>query len=187
MTRLEKKLRERTKEYLERGDKAEIKDVDSEEENTGVDCLVHRPSQGGGNRSRKRKWIVIAQGGDGYKTFWHADFGAVMEKIGDYVRAIEWHKLNLDWEEICDRVSYLKDKAWNISKDRPWSDYWENFECTMDCILLNEEWDGGMPGQSENLFTLELLAAQKQSFLKTMRQLRASLAKYWKENQLPGP
>jgi hypothetical protein len=44
--------------------------------------------------------------------------------------------------------------------------------------LLDEEWENGTPGQSGHFLTLELQASQKEFFLKTMEQLRASLAKY---------
>jgi hypothetical protein len=150
-----------------------------------------RESSGELGRSRSRpkqsNWIVIAQGEEGYQTWWHDDFEPVMHQIDRHVNAIGVYQLDLDWEEICDRVPYLKDKPWDICKDRPWKDYWENLEYTMDCAFRDEIWDDGMPGQSGHFFTLKLKLSQKKSFLETMGQLRASLAKYWEEHQLPGP
>ena len=110
-----------------------------------------------------------------------------MNQIDSYVNAIGAEALDLDWDEICDRVPYLKDKPFEISKEEPWREYLENLECTMGCNLLDEEWEDGMPGQSGYFLTLELQASQKEFFLKTMEQLLASLAKYWEEHQLPQP
>src|SRR5262249_48943597 len=107
-------------------------------------------------RRFKGEWIVIAQGGDGYNTLWHDDFEPVMEQIYSYVNAIDVDQLDLDWREICERVPYLKDRPWDISKDRTWEDFIEALEGSFHCVYLDEEWDGGMPGQSGHFFTLEL-------------------------------
>jgi hypothetical protein len=136
---------------------------------------------------RKEKWIIIAEDEDDFISHWDDDFGPVMNQIDSYVNAIGAEELDLDWAEICDRVPYLNDKLWEISKEEPWREYLENLEFTMGCNLLDEEWEDGMPGQSGHFLTLELQASQKELFLKTMEQLRASLAKYWEEHQLPGP
>jgi hypothetical protein len=141
----------------------------------------------GGSRSKPKqsKWIVIAEGGDGYNTWYHDDFKPVMHQFGRYVQAIECYQLDLDWEEICDRVPYLKHKPWGISKDQLRGDYWETLEYTMDCALLDDIWGDGMLGQSGHFFSIKLKVSQKKSFLETMGQLLASLAKYWEEHQLP--
>jgi len=109
----------------------------------------------------------------------------LMKQIDSYVNAIDVYQLDLDWEEICDCVPYLKDKPWYVSKDLPWRDYLANLKATMDCHLTDVEWDGGMLGQRGYFLTLELKASQKQLFLETIGQLRASLARYWQEHQLP--
>jgi hypothetical protein len=136
---------------------------------------------------KKEKLIKIAEGEDDFINHWDDDFAPVMDQIDSYVSAIDAEQLDLDWDEICDRVPCLKDKAWEISKDEPWREYLENLESIMGCNLLDEEWEDGMPGQSGHFLTLELQASQKEIFLKTMEQLRASLAKYWQEHELPQP
>jgi hypothetical protein len=130
---------------------------------------------------QKEEWITIAHGQDNLISDWSHGFAPVMDQINRYVNAIDREQLDLDWEEICDRVPYLKAKPWNISKGRAWRDYLNNLEHTMGCTLLEEECDG------EHSVTLKLRASQKQPFLNTMRQLQISLAKYWEEHQLPQP
>jgi hypothetical protein len=130
---------------------------------------------------KKEEWITIAHGEDNMINDWAHGFAPVMDQINRYVKAIDVEQLGLDWEEICDRVPYLKDKPWKISKGRAWRDYLDSLEHTMDCTLLDEECYG------EHSLTLKLQASQKQSFLNTMHQLRISLAKYWEEHQLPQP
>jgi hypothetical protein len=133
----------------------------------------------------KEEWIKIAEGGDGYNTYWDDDFAPVMDQIERYIYAIGEHQLDLNWKEICDSVLALQGKAWDISKDNPWRDFLESLEYTMGCFLVDEEWDDGMPGQSGHIFTLELEASNKQSFLQSMEQLRSNLEKYWTEHHLP--
>jgi len=60
------------------------------------------------------EWIPIGYGEEGYITQWEDDFAPVMEQIDPYVFAIEEHQLDLDWEEICDRVPALRGKDWDI-------------------------------------------------------------------------
>lgn len=136
---------------------------------------------------KKEEWIVIAHGEDNIISYWDHAFAPVMDQIDSYVNTIDMEQLDLDWEEISNRVPHLKNKPWGISKDRAWRDYLENLEYTMNCTVLDEEWDGGMPGQSGHFLTLELQASQKQFFLNTMEQVRRSMAKYWEEHQLPEP
>jgi hypothetical protein len=57
----------------------------------------------------------------------------------------------------------------------------------MDCHVSAEKYDYGTPGRSGYSITVELEASKKESFLKTMEELRASLAKYWEKHQLPEP
>jgi hypothetical protein len=71
----------------------------------------------------KKEWIIIAQGEDNIITYWNDDFAPIMDQIDRYVNAIDVQQLDLDWEEICDRVPYLKDKPWEISKEEPWREY----------------------------------------------------------------
>jgi hypothetical protein len=135
----------------------------------------------------EEQWIKIAEGGDGYNTYWHGEFAPVMEQIERYIYAIDCYQLDLNWKEICDSVPVLRDEGWHISisKDRPWKEFSECLEYWMDCSLLDEVWEDGMPGQSGHFFTLELKASKKQSFLTSMGQLLSSLEKYWKAHNLP--
>jgi hypothetical protein len=59
-------------------------------------------------------------------------------------------------------------QPWEISRDQPWREYLENLEYTIGCTLIDEEWDGGMPGQSGHFLTLELEASKKNPFIETM-------------------
>jgi hypothetical protein len=61
--------------------------------------------------------MEIAQGGDGYNTWWDDEFAPVMKQIEEYIDAIEVYQLELNWKEICDTVPALHGKAWDISKD----------------------------------------------------------------------
>ena len=192
MSTPKKSQRKRTAEFYKRLEKAGIKHVshpaNRPEQTTEFGATKHlggSHSQEKESKGSKEKWIVIASGGDGYNTGWHEDFAPVMDQIARYVNAIDVYQLDLDWEEICDRVPYLKDKSWGIYKDRAQKDFFEALKSGMHCIYHDQEWEDGMPGQSGRLFTLELPASQKQSFLETMGQLQASLAKYWEEHELP--
>jgi hypothetical protein len=131
------------------------------------------------------KWIEIAEGGDGYNTSWDGEFAPLMEQIERYIDAIEVEQLEVDWNEICDTVPALRGKDWDISKDQASRALLESLEYCMDCHLVDWEWDGGMPGQSGNMFKLELKTSQKQSFLQSMEQLRNSLENYWRKHDLP--
>jgi hypothetical protein len=133
----------------------------------------------------KEQWIEIAEGGDGYNTWWDDELAPVMKEIEHYIYAIDAYQLDLNWAEICADAPALHDKAWDISKDQPWRDFLENLEYWMGCSLRDEEFDDGMPGQSGNSFTLELKASKKESFLISMGQLLSSLEKYWKAHNLP--
>jgi hypothetical protein len=136
---------------------------------------------------QKEEWTMIGYGQSNLISDWtHAfdwlhGFAPVMDQINRYVNAIEGKRLDLDWKEICDRVPYLKDKPWIISKGRAWRDYLDNLENKMGCTLLEEECDG------EHCVTLKLQASKKQPFLDIMHQLQISLTKYWEEHQLPQP
>jgi hypothetical protein len=127
-------------------------------------------------RRFKNEWIKVAEGGDGYNTYWHELFAPVMEQIQSYIYAIEEHELDSDWKEICVSVPALKGRDWDISKEQTWNSFLQNLEFYMDCNLLEEVWDGGMPGQSGNNFELEIKTSQKQSFILTMEQFLTSFA-----------
>jgi hypothetical protein len=58
----------------------------------------------------KDEWIVIAQGEDGLITHRNDDFEPVMNQIDRYVNAIDGYQLDLDWKQICDRVTHLPAK-----------------------------------------------------------------------------
>jgi hypothetical protein len=131
------------------------------------------------------QWIEIAEGGDGYNTSWDGEFAPVMEQIERYIDAIEVYELEVDWDEICDTVPALLGKAWEISKDQASRAFLESLEDCMDRHLVDWQRDGGMPGQSGNMFKLELKTSQKQSFLQSMEQLRSSLENYWRRHDLP--
>ena len=133
----------------------------------------------------KEQWIEIASGGDGYVTVWGGEFEPVMQEIERYIDAIEQHQLDLNWKEVCAGVPALRGKAWDVSKDQPWEDFLESLEYCFGCFVSDEEWDGGMPGQSGHCFTIELKASERRSFLQSMEQLRSSLEKYWKRHHLP--
>jgi hypothetical protein len=136
-------------------------------------------------RKKTDEWIPIGYGDEGYITQWEDDFAPVIEQIDPYVFAIEEHQLDLDWEEICDRVPALQGKDWDISHDDLYSSYLGSLELAMDCFLRSEVFEGAMPGQGGPDLTLELQASQKQSFIRTMEQFLGSLKKYWKEHHLP--
>ena len=68
-----------------------------------------------------------------------------MEQIERYIDDIEVYELEVNWNEICDTVPALSGKAWEISKDQAFRAFLESLEDCMDCSLLDEEWDGGMP------------------------------------------
>jgi hypothetical protein len=131
------------------------------------------------------QWIEIAAGGDGYNTGWDDEFKPVMEQIERYIDDIEVYQLEVDWNEICDTVPALRGKEWDISKDQASRALLESLEECTDCYLVEWEWDGGMPGQSGNMFELQLKTSQKQSFLQSMEQLRSSMEKYWIRHSLP--
>jgi len=141
---------------------------------------------GGDELSKKNdEWIPIGYGDEGYITQWEPDFAPVMCQIDPYVMAIEEHQLDLDWEEICDRVPGLQGKYLTIFHDDLYSSYLNSLESAVDCFLREEVFDGAMPGQSGPNLTLEIEASKKQSFIGTMERFLSSLKKYWKEHHLP--
>jgi hypothetical protein len=91
----------------------------------------------------EEQWIKIAEGGDGYNTYWHDEFAPVMQQIERYIYPIDNYQLDLNWEEICHSVPALCGTGWHISKDRPWEEFTECLECCWDCTLLDEEWEDG--------------------------------------------
>jgi hypothetical protein len=185
--------------YLEIGDSADEEERDQHRRNLqrelkeleGV-TRVEQISAGKapeGTRAQPRRfkneWITVAEGEDGYNTYWHELFAPVMKQIESYIFAIEEHELDLDWKEICASVPALNGRDWDIPKEQTWSSFLVNLEFEMDCNLLESVWEGGMPGKSGHNFELELKASQKQSFIQTMEQFLTSLEKYWKEHELP--
>jgi hypothetical protein len=55
----------------------------------------------------EERWIKIAEGGDGYNTYWHDEFAPAMQQIERYIYAIDNYQLDLNWEEICHSVPAL--------------------------------------------------------------------------------
>ena len=70
---------------------------------------------------KKEKWIKIAEGEDDFIGHWDDDFAPVMNQIDSYVSAIDAEQLDLDWDEICDRMPYLKEKPWASAPKRIFS------------------------------------------------------------------
>jgi len=131
------------------------------------------------------EWIEIGHGEEGFITRWDTDLAPVMNRIWPYIVAINEHNLNLDWKEICDRVTDLQGKALNVYKDSLLRSYLESLECSMGCFLREDVYEDAQPGQAGPDLTLELQASRKEWFIRTMEQLLMSLEKYWKEHHLP--
>jgi hypothetical protein len=75
----------------------------------GVSSAIQRMSK------NEEQWIKIAEGGDGYNTYWDGEFAPVMEQIERYIYAIDEYQLDRNWKEICDSVPVLRDKGWHTS------------------------------------------------------------------------
>jgi hypothetical protein len=53
---------------------------------------------------KKEEWITIAHGENNMINDWVHGFAPVMDQINRYVKTIDVEQLDLDWEEICNRV-----------------------------------------------------------------------------------
>jgi hypothetical protein len=88
-------------------------------------------------RRFKNEWITVAEGADGYDTWWNELFAPVMKQIEPYLYAIDEHQLDLDWREICASVPALNGTDWDIPKENTWSIFLDNLEFYMGCNLLD--------------------------------------------------